>query len=141
MKPHYRNGLILTGACACGICIAIASAMADAPQPGIAITALGTNTYQIMITNGWATTNYELYLTPVVGDTAYPWKLISRGALGQTNWTVDGAQNLTGYYSVWLGADADGDLSPNSEDADPFNPFLTQLTITIDSPTDHSTIQ
>jgi hypothetical protein len=141
MKPTNLHGLILMGACACGVCIAIATAMADAPQPGIAISALGTNTFQITITNGWASTNYELYLTPVVGDSAYPWKLINRGSLGQTNWTVDGAQNLTGFYSIWLGSDADGDGIENYRDSDPLNPNLGQLTITIDSPTDHSTFQ
>jgi hypothetical protein len=141
MKPHYPNGLILTGACACGVCIAIASALADAPQPGIAISPLGTNIYQITITNGWASTNYELYLAPVVGDTAYPWVLINRGALGQTNWTVDGGPNFTGFFQTSLGSDMDMDSIENYRDADPTNPYIGQLTITIDSPTDHSTFQ
>jgi hypothetical protein len=141
MKPTRLSGLILLGACACGVCIAIATAMADAPQPGIVISALGTNTYQISITNGWASTNYELYVTPVVGDNAYPWVLISRGSVGQTNFTLNGAQNLTGFMEIWLGSDADNDGAENSRDADPLNPNLGQLTITIDSPTDHSTFQ
>jgi hypothetical protein len=141
MKPTTPHSIVMLGACAYGVCIAIASALADPPLPGITVWPLGTNTYQITITNGLSTTNYELYSTAVIGDMAYPWTLISIGTLGQTNWVVDGGPNFSGFYNVGVGTNWDGDLASNSADADPFNSSIGALTITIDSPADHSTFQ
>jgi len=122
----------------CGI--GLRMAVADDP-PVLQITPLGSNQFQIQITNGVSTGYYELYHTPVLVDDAYPWTLLSVGNMGQTNFTVDGSLNYTGFYFVGVGNDWDGDGVPNSQDADPKNPYIGQLTITIDSPTNNSVVQ
>jgi hypothetical protein len=111
----------------------------SAPQPALTITSQGSNQFSILITNGVASTNYELYWTPVLGDTLdFPWTLLSVGSPGQTNWTVDGSDWPISFFRVSIEQLYNG--VPDYELADPNNPSLGPLSITIDSPTNGSNV-
>jgi hypothetical protein len=113
---------------------------ADVPQPVIRISALGSNQFSITVTNGVTNSNYELHWTPVLSHSNYPWQLVASGALGETNWIRDGGTWQSGFFRVSTGNDTDGDGILNWQDADPSNPSVGILTITIESPIGGSTI-
>ena len=112
--------------------ILIYTALADAPV--LTIAPLGTNQFLISITNGVATTNYTLFWTPALADQNYPWTVLGIGSTGQTNFTVDGGEWPIGFFRMLVGADQDGDGSPEWQDAQPLNPSVGILSVTIDSP-------
>ena len=107
--------------------------LADPPAPVLTISSLGTNTFNFVVTNG-VSTNYELYWTPVLNDPSnYPWTLITVGTNGQTNFSVNAAGWSVGFFRATVEQFYSG--IPDYELADPNNPSLGPLTITIDSPT------
>ncbi len=118
----------------------IYSALA-APQPVLTIAPLGSNQFNIVITNGVSTTNYTLFWTPVLNDEIYPWQVLGTNAVGATNFTVDGGEWPIGFFKVLIGIDQDGDGVPEWMDAQPLNPNVGILSITIDSPTNGMVIQ
>lgn len=135
MKSSRVHGLILTGACACGVCIAIASARGTVPQPGMTISVTNGNQLFVQITNGVSTVNYELYRT-VALDPLYPWTLHIIGTQGQTNFVADMGIQTQGFLQTAIGSDWDQDGVANLNDADPSNPAVGILTLTIQSPAD-----
>lgn len=116
-------------------------ALADVPQPVLKITSLGSNQYNVVITNG-VVTNYTLFWTPLLGDTQnYPWQVLGIGNVGETNFNIDGGDWPFGYFRVLVGADQDGDGVPEWQDAQPLNPSVGILTLTIDSPLNGTVLQ
>lgn len=111
------------------------------PQPVLSITALGTNQFLIGITNGVTNATYELHWRPALDNTNYPWQVIATNDLGQTNFSVDAGLWDYGYFRVSVGADADGDGVPDWADADPNNPAVGILSLTIDSPVNGAVFQ
>ena len=112
---------------------------ADAPQPGITITSLGTNAYVVSVTNSLSTTNYTLFWTPVLGDEAdFPWEAISSGAIGQSNFTVTGGGFPAGFFRVAL---LQSGGVPPWEAADPSDPNSPILSVSITIPADGSVVQ
>jgi len=109
--------------------------IANAQQPVLRIESLGTNQFNIVITNGVTTTNYTLFWTPSLADENYPWKVIGIGTIGQTNFIVNGDPWPVGFFRMLIGKDQDGDGWPEWQDAQPLNPNVGILSITIDSPT------
>jgi len=115
--------------------VLIYSALATAPQPVLKITPLGSNQFNITITNGVSTTNYTLFWTPAVADTNYPWIALWGGDVGQTNFAVNGLDWPLGFFKVMIGHDLDGDSWPVWQDVNDNNASVGILSITIDSPT------
>jgi hypothetical protein len=115
--------------------VLIYSALADAPQPVLRISSLGSNQFSVVVSNGVSTTNYTLFWTPVLNDPDYPWQVLGIGEVGETNFFIDGETWPVGFFQVLLGTDSDGDGVPEWLDARPFNPNVGILSITIDSPT------
>jgi hypothetical protein len=114
---------------------------AQVPQPGVTISLISTNQVQIDITNAVSTANYELYRTPVLGDPAFPWnERLTIGSLGQSNFTATIGIEQVGFFKVAVGSDWDEDGIPNYIDAQPSNPAVGALVITIDSPANGSTV-
>jgi hypothetical protein len=71
--------------------------------PVLTIAESGTNEFSIIITNGVLSDVYNLYRTPVLGNlTDYPWKFVTNGAAGQTNFTVFSGQIDTSFYQVMV---------------------------------------
>jgi hypothetical protein len=73
-----------------------------------------------------------------LGDANYPWQLLGEPS-ADTNWIVDGGEWPLGFFSVSIEQFYNG--VPDYALADPNNPSLGALTITIDSPANGSTIQ
>ena len=121
--------------------VLIYSALADVPQPVLSITSLASNQFNIVITNAATTTNYTLFWTPLLADPNYPWQVLVVGDVGETNFTVDGGTWPSLYFRMLVGADSDGDLIPDWQDAQPLNPSVGILSLTIDSPTDGAVLQ
>ncbi len=122
------------------VVITTLTALADAPV--LSIQSLGTNQFSITITNGVTNEVYVLYWTPTLSDPDnYPFALLSVGDLGQTNWAVDGTGWDTSFFRVQTGTDWDADGIPNWQDADPNNPSIGILSVTIDSPLNGTQLQ
>jgi hypothetical protein len=120
------------------VVIAFIAHAQTAPPPGVTISSLGSNQFSIVITNG-VMTNYELYWTPALGDSDYPWQLIALGTNGTTNFNV----NAEGYFAGFFKAQVEQFYSgiPDYELADPNNPSEGALTVTIDTPANGSVVQ
>jgi hypothetical protein len=133
LKKHWRTFAWLLGGVTAAV-VATLSTFADVPQPVLTIAPLGTNHFNVAITNGIASTNYTLFWTPALGNANYPWQVLGVGATGETNFIVDANVWSVGFFRVTIGADADGDGIPDWQDGQPFNPSVGNLSITIDSP-------
>ena len=123
-----------------GAWVLIYSALA-VPQPVLTIAPLGSNQFNIVITNGVSTTNYTLFWTPALNDESYPWQVWGTNAVGATNFTVNGGDWPIGFFKVLIGIDQDGDGVPEWMDAQPLNPNVGILSVTIDNPTNGMVIQ
>ena|SRR6185312_1167897 len=109
-----------------------------ADPPGVSIQSLGTNHFFISITNAIPTNGYELHWTVNLNDpTNYPWTLLAQPG-SDTNWIVDGSDYPLGFFRVSVEQFYSG--VPDYQLADPNNPSLGRLSITIDSPTNGSHI-
>jgi hypothetical protein len=107
------------------------------PQPVLVITSTSSNQMVISITNA-VSANYEVWTTPVLGNTTdYPWTLAAVGTNGQSSFTVPTGPYPAGFFMALL----DTNAIPLWEAADPNNPSLGILTITIDSPTNGMVLQ
>ena len=104
--------------------------------PVMSIVPTGTNTFKIGITNGAAGANYELWWTPVLASSDYPWTILAVGTPGQTNFNVNMAEYQSGFFEGVI----DTNAIPLWEAADPNNPGAGILTVFIDSPTNKATL-
>src|SRR5438445_1553248 len=68
------------------------------PQPVLKIAPTNGTQLLISITNAVASTNYEIYRTPILNDTNFPWELYIVGSAGQGNFTADIGIDWTGFY-------------------------------------------
>lgn len=138
MKTPAKHAASLAGISALGAVLVVATLnlLADVPQPVLRITPLGTNQFLVVITNGVTNVNYEIYRTPVLGDDLnYPFTLHIIGNLGQTNFTIDMGPDASGFILAGIGSDWDADGIENYRDANPNDPNVGVLSVTIDSPT------
>lgn len=139
-RERIRRRLLgwASGAAAFGIAFALV-ALSDSSlgqsAPGVGISLTGTNEVTLSITTGITNLSYEVYFQQAVADTN--WTLIASGA-DATNLTAATDQTAAGFFKIlFLAADAndvDGDGVVNWQDAQPFNPAIGILSVTIDSP-------
>ncbi len=106
--------------------------------PVLTISNLSSNQFSVMITNGDATANYELYWAPVLANPSYPFSLLIVGTTGQTNFSIDAGAWQSLYFRASVGIDWDADGIPNYMDANPSDASIGALTVTIDSPVNGS---
>ncbi len=109
------------------------------PIPGLSAALTSSNTLLLTVTNGVSTEYYTVYSKAAL-QTNFSWSGSITGALGQTNFTVPLGPGLSGFFKAESGTDRDGDGIPNWEDANPNDPNVGILTITIVSPTNGSTL-
>ena len=107
------------------------------PQPVLAITSTSSNSMVVTITNGVSLATYDIQTTPVLADSSYPWTVAKTGTNSQTNFVV----SIGPYPAGFFRAEVDTNGVPLWEAADPNNPSLGILTVTIDSPTNGATLQ
>ena len=130
--------IILASLFVSGTAFVALKVLADPPQPVISITSLGTNVFSISVTNGVTTANYDLYWAPVLANADYPWTAAAIGNTGQTNFLLDMSEFSSGFFKVLL--ESTNGIPPWKA-ADPNNPSLGVLAVTIDSPTNNSVLQ
>lgn len=132
-KPPKQKFLYPTIAVLAAI-ICIITVFAEAQQPVLKISNLGNNQFSVLITNGISTTNYTLYWTPALDDPNYLWQVLTYSTVGESNFIVDANGWSSGFFKVLIGTDFDGDGVPEWQDAQPANPAVGILSVTIDSP-------
>jgi len=135
-KAWFPGGLVLAALSSW----AIWETLADVPAPVLRATQVSTNQVNVLITNGVSTATYELYWTPSLNDPLYPWTLLTVGTTGQTNFGVLMNSTTIGFIEAVIGTDQDGDGVPDFKDARPNDPAVGVLTVTIESPSNGSTI-
>jgi hypothetical protein len=86
--------------------------------------------------------SYDIYYTPFLQYTnsAYFATIIATGSMGQVTFSIN-PTNSFGFYRAAEGNDWDGDGIPNFMDAQPLNPAVSNLTVTIDMPTNLQNLQ
>lgn len=125
-RPFVSLGSV--AAIAAGIAL-----LANAQQPVLKISDLGNSQFFIEITNA-VHTNYTLYWTPALANPDHPWVVLTNTEVGGSNFLVNATGWDTGWFRVLTGTDFDGDGIPEWLDAQPQNPSVGILSITIDSP-------
>ena len=130
-----RKNWTLAGICAaCLIVVAALTALAQT-APMLTIAPAGTNQYSIRFTNSIGTASYDIQGTPVLASPDYPWTWAAIGTPGQTNFVVTAVYDSSFYRAI-----LDTNSIPLWEAADPNNPSLGALSITIDTPVNGSTL-
>lgn len=136
MKTTKSKWLLFLGIISGGLIIAATAITAWAQSaPFLTITNLGTNQYSISFTNNIGSSAYDLQWTPVLANADYPWTWAVIGVPGQTNYIVSST-----YQTAFFRTILDTNIPPLWEAADPNNPALGALSITIDSPTNGSNV-
>lgn len=125
-RPFVSLGIIA------GVATGIAL-LANAQQPVLKISDLGGNQYSVLITNAGAT-NYTLFWVPALNTPGYEWQVLTVGNIGESNFIINGGEWNSGFFRAMLGSDFDGDGVPESHDAQPQNPAVGILSVTIDNP-------
>ncbi len=139
--PKKRIRILYSTLASLTAAICVFAMLSQAQQPVLTISNLGSNQFNVVITNAVTTTNYTLFWTPVLEDQNYPWQVLGIGNVGQTNFTVDGGTWPFGWFKMLIGTDQDGDGVPEWLDAQPLNPAVGILSVTIDSPTNGMVLQ
>jgi len=134
MKKHVK--LCLAAALAVATVIVAVKTLAQIPPPVLSITSLGTNTYNITVGNSVAGTSYALQWAPILNSADYPWTVAAVGTNGQTNFFFDGEGYSSGFFMALVSTNG----IPPWELADPNNPGLGILAVTIDAPTNGTVI-
>ncbi len=140
MKIYSQRNVVWGLAASAVIAVSILTVLAQSvPQPVLSITSLGTNQFQIGITNGVTNALYELYWRPVLEDANYPWQILTTNQAGQTSFWVDGGDYASGFFKAAIGTNYSGVW--DFQLANPNDPSLGALSITIDSPTNNAVLQ
>jgi hypothetical protein len=140
MKLRTKKIALISASAGALTFVAVLATGQSVPQPVITIVPTNGTQFQITITNAVASTNYEIYRTPLLSDTNFPWTLHVIGNVGQSNFVVDTEVFGTSFFRAGIGSDWDLDGVFNDRDANPTDPTIGILSITIDSPTNGSTI-
>lgn len=135
-KPKRVVALLQRPFVSLGILAGIATGLAllaNAQQPVLKISNQGNSQFLIEITNS-VNTNYTLYWTRALENPNYPWVVLTNSAVGESNFLVNAAGWESGWFKVLTGIDFDGDGWAEWLDAQPQNPSVGILSVTIDSP-------
>lgn len=139
---HVFQALGLTAFVAIGAWIVNEKMLAQSvPQPVLTIAPTNGAQVVLSISNAVASTNYEIYRTPILNDTNFPWVLHLVGSVGQSNFTADVGVEFMGFFKASIGTDLDGDGVQDWLDANPTDATIGILSITIDSPTNGAVLQ
>jgi len=139
MKMFNEQRLKLTGLAGTGLLLlALTRPLAwGQSAPGLTIAAAGTNEYSITVTNAIPGFNYELWWTPVLGNTTdFPWTMTPPGSPGQTNFVLVNS----GYPAVFFRGVLDTNAIPLWQQSNPNNSPSPILKVTILNPANGATL-
>ncbi len=140
MQAMKQQCAKLAGAVLAILIITFIARAQSVPQPGITIALTNTNQLVITVTNGVGYGYYSLYNQHVLGSGS--WTLISTNdVLDNTNFLVNTVPFFEGFYLVKASTNWNDDGIPNWDLADPNNPGLGALTISIVSPSQGQILQ
>lgn len=104
--------------------VAVALTAWSQTAPTLTIAPTGTNAVSITV-NGTNSATYYLEMTPILGNTNFPWTIIANGAPGQTNFTVSMLFNDS-FFQVLVATN---------------NPGQGLIAVFIDNPTNGAVVQ
>jgi len=142
MKTIKKHGIALASLLGVGWTLLgfVLTTMAQTvPAPVLTVAATNTNQLLITVTNGVSYGNYILYNQHVLGSSN--WTFITNPVPGVTNFLVNMGPYFYGYYMVTGSTNWNNNGIPNWDYADPNNPGLGVLTVTIVSPSQGQIIQ
>jgi hypothetical protein len=140
MKINSPRNVVWGSAASAVIAVSILTVLAQSvPQPVLSIHSLGTNQFEIGITNGVTNALYELYWRPVLEDANNPWTMLTTNQPGETSFQVDGGDYSMVFFQVAVGTNYNGIW--DYQWANPNDTSLGALSITIDSPTNGAVLQ
>lgn len=108
--------------------------------PALRATFYSSNQIQIVVTNAVPGVTYEIQRRLLLGDTNYPWRTHLVGTNTQTNFIADMGIDPLGWFIALPCTDCDGDGVPNWADPQPANAAVSNLVVTIDTPSNGSTV-
>ena len=124
LKTHWGKFITAAGVAAVATLVLYVCISAWAQTaPGLSIALSGTNQASLVVTNGASNGLYQIYFTEFL-DTNAIWNLVTNGSTGQTNFTVSIDATESGFFKAVTNT----------------NSLVTTLTVTIQSPTNGSTI-
>lgn len=138
MNKHSQRNLVWGLAASLAIAASLLTVLAQS-EPVLSIASLGTNQFQVTITNGVPDARYELWWTPALNEPSCPWDWLDVGDPGQTNFWVDGGLCPAVFFQVTVGQSYNGIW--DYQLANPNDPSLGALSIVIDSPTNGMVLQ
>lgn len=142
MKKIKKHRLALASLVCAGsalLGIVLTTLAQTVPAPVISIAVTNVNQLAITVTNGVAYGNYVLYNQHVLGSPS--WTFVTNPVPGVSNFVVNMGPFFEGYYLVTGSTNWNNNGIPNWDYADPNNPGLGVLTVTIVSPSQGQVIQ
>lgn len=140
MKTIKNHWLSLLGAFCGGLVIAATALTAwSQTAPLLTITQTGTNQFSFSFTN-YPVSTWDLQWTPALANTEFPWMWAATGAVGQTSFVLN-KDDLNASPNAFFRLVLDTNSIPLWEAADPNNPSLGILQVTIDSPANGAVLQ
>jgi hypothetical protein len=140
MQTVKKDWTKLAGTILATLIITLIAQAQSIPQPGITIAITNGSQLSIIVTNGVAYGYYSLYNQHVLGSGT--WTLISTNdVLDDTNFVVNPFPYYEGYYLVAASTNWNNSGVPNWDLADPNNPGLGKLTVSIVSPSQGQILQ
>jgi hypothetical protein len=142
MKTVKKYWLALAGLLGVGcvfVGVVLNATALTVPAPMISITVTNTNQVSITVTNGVPYANYILYNQHVLGDST--WTFVTNPVPGVSNFVVSMGPYFYDFYLVSGSTNWNNNGIPNWEYADPNNPGLGVLTVSIVSPSQGQILQ
>src|SRR2546427_8221036 len=134
MKPNSKRMVVCLAAVAAGIIAVglIVRPLLAQQTNGVTIVQTSSNQIQLTLTNTTVGETYVIYRRQMLGDPNDPWRFHLLGAPSQTVFTVTmGIEDFMFFQSI-SGTNWDGDAAPNWTDANPVDPNIGVLSVTID---------
>jgi hypothetical protein len=142
MKTIKKYWLALAGLLGIGcalVGIVLNATALTVPAPMISIAVTNTNQVSITVTNGVPYANYILYNQHNLGSPT--WTFVTNPVPGVSNFVVNMGPYFYDFYLVTGSTNWNNNGIPNWEYADPKNPSLGVLTVSIVSPSQGQIIQ
>jgi len=130
----------LTGTILATLIITLIARSQTVPSPLLLIAPTNGTQLSITVSNGVAYGNYILYNQHILNDPA-GWTFVTNPVPGVTNFVIDPGPYFEGFYIVTGSTNWNNNGIPNWDYADPLNPGLGVLTVSIVSPAQGSVIQ